>query len=359
VTTVAAVLEQLNTPLSLQELPLPILNRGQVLVAVAYSGVCRSQLNEIYGFKGKDTYLPHTLGHEGSGVVIDTGPGVSKIKPGDHVVLTWIKGNGLDGGGCRYGQVNSGPISTFLSKAVVSENRLVPIPKEMPLREAALLGCAAPTGAGVILNQMQVRPGQSLAIFGLGGVGTCALLAARYAQASPLIAVDVSEAKLERAKQLGATHVLNPLEEDPLAAIREWTQGQGADYALECAGRKEVMELAVQAVKMTGGLCVLAGNLPRGQRIEIDPFELIAGKRVMGTWGGGSQIDRDVERYAALHVQGALSLHPLITHETPLENINVLLKELEAGVVGRGLVFCSSSLAPFSNACGGPCTPLA
>ena len=339
--TLAAVLESLTSPLALCELDVPKLNCGQVLVKVYYSGLCHSQLNEIKGRKGPDPFLPHTLGHEGSGIVVEVGEGVTKVRPDDRVVISWIKGGGLDVPSTQYlykgRRVNSGAVSTFLNFAVISENRLIPIPAEMPLREAALLGCALPTGAGVVRNEMGLEAGRSLAIFGAGGLGLCALLAARAQGAHPLIAVDVHEAKLQKALQMGATHAINAKDEDAVAAIRTATGGQGVDFAMECAGRREPMEAAFSSIKR-GGLCVLAGNLPKGERISIDPFDLIAGKKIRGTWGGASDIDRDVAFYVECFLRGELPLGQLVTHEVPLQEINTLVEELEMGRVGRGLV---------------------
>jgi len=340
--TQAAVLSQLKAPLSLWELEIPPLKPGQVLVKMAYSGLCHSQLNEINGLKGEDKFLPHTLGHEGSGYIEELGPGVTKVKRGDQVVLSWLKGWGADVAGTQYnskfGCVNSGAISTFLTYSVISENRVIPIPIDMPLREAAMLGCAIPTGAGVVKNEMGLQEGDSFAVFGVGGVGLSALLAAKYAKANPIIAIDVLEVKLQKAKVFGATHVINAREVDPFLAIQEMTQGKGADYVFESAGKREAMEKAFCCLKAPGGLCVLAGNLPKGEQIAIDPFELIRGKRIVGTWGGKSQIDQDVAHYSDLYLKGAFDLTGLITHEVPLTDINELIEELEAGRVGRGLI---------------------
>lgn len=335
--TKAAILRSLNQLLEIQELAVPKLLKGQVLVKIAYSGLCHSQINEIRGLKGEDKFLPHTLGHEGSGIVLECGEGVTKVKPGDHVVLSWIKGKGLDVPGSVYEKVNSGAISTFLTHAVIAENRLIAIPKEMPLREAALLGCAIPTGAGVVKNEMGINEGQSFAVFGAGGVGLSALLAAKHAKAFPIIAVDVSDEKLQKAIQMGATHGINVKKDDPVKAIFDLTGGKGADFVFECAGRKEAMEKAFDSLKAPG-LCVLAGNLPKGEKISIDPFDLIRGKKIVGTWGGKSQIDEDVQYYCDLFLKKEIAFEGLITHEVPLEKINDLVHELEAGRVGRGLV---------------------
>ncbi|HXT60671.1 MAG TPA: zinc-binding dehydrogenase [Pirellulales bacterium] len=340
--TDAAVLVELNQPLRHARLELPELKPGQVLVEVAYSGVCHSQLHEVRGRRGPDRYLPHTLGHEGSGVVRAAGAGVEKVRPGDRVVLSWIKGQGADVPSSGYreagAKINSGPLSTFMRHTITCENRLVRLPPEMPLREAALLGCALPTGAGIVINMLAIQPGESLTVFGAGGIGLSAVLAARMLGADPLIAVDVVESKLAEALRLGATHAINARQRDPVAAIRELTQGRGAEYAVEAAGRLETMEAAFRSVRDQGGLCVLAGNLPHGEQIAIDPFDLIRGKRIAGAWGGATRPDEDVPRYVGWFLEGRLPMNELISREYRLEEINAALDDLEQGRVVRALV---------------------
>ena len=340
--TEATVLFELAQPLRFMTLSIPDLKPGQVLIDVAYSGVCRSQLLEVRGKRGPDRFLPHTLGHEGSGTVLEVGDDVTKVKPGDRVVLSWLKGSGADVLSTIYqsseGQVNSGAISTFMRQTVTCENRVTPIPDAMPLREAPLLGCAIPTGAGIILNTAGVRPGSSVAVFGVGGIGLSAILAADLMNATTIIAVDVFNHKLEQARQIGATHVINAHQQDPLATILEITGGSGVDYAIEAAGRRETMETAFQSVSDNGGLCVLAGNLPYGEHISLDPFDLIKGKRIIGTWGGETQPDRDIPMYVDLYLSGKLKLDGLITHIYCLDDINQALEDLENGKVGRALI---------------------
>jgi S-(hydroxymethyl)glutathione dehydrogenase / alcohol dehydrogenase len=340
--TLAAVLEQQNMPLKIMELTIPALKAGQVLVQIAYSGVCQTQLNEIRGHKGPDPYLPHTMGHEASGTVLEIGENVKKVKPGDRVVLSWLKGSGADVPNTLYQcdgrNVQSGAISTFMEKAVVSENRVIPISSKMPLREAALLGCAIPTGAGVVFNEMNLQAGQSFAVFGVGGVGLSAILAARYLKAAPLIAVDISDEKLQKAQQMGATHLINAAKVDAVQAIREITSKQGVDFALESAGVKKAMEQAFQALKAPKGLCIIAGNAPKGDWIQLDPYDLIKGKRIIGTWGGDSQIDRDIPRYVDLFVNRSMPLGDLVSHEVSLSEINTLMDMLLQGKVSRGMI---------------------
>ena len=341
--TLAAVLYEINAPLRIEELSIPDLREGQVLVKIAYSGLCHSQLNEIKGLKGEDKFLPHTLGHEGSGVVEAVGTAVKKVKEGDRVVLTWIKGSGADIPATTYKSrdgllVNSGAISTFMAKAVISENRLVKIPDAMPLREAALLGCAIPTGAGIVLNTACVKPGNSVVIFGVGGIGFSALLATKLRQAAIVIAVDISDDKLDYALNLGATHIINAKKQNVLLEILNITQKQGVDYAIECAGVKESMEIAFKSVRDKGGLCVIAGNLPWGEEISINPFDLIKGKRIAGTWGGESSIDKDILFYIAEYLAGRFKIDLLISHESKLGDINKVIAEMEHGQKGRILI---------------------
>ncbi len=340
--TKAAILYEIDQPLRLEEIEIPALKHGQVLVEIAFSGVCHSQLLEVRGKRGPDRFLPHTMGHEGSGIVLETGSGVTKVKTGDRVVISWLKGTGLDVPATQYqgetNLVNSGAVSTFLEMAVVSENRLTRIPDALPLQEAALLGCAIPTGAGLVLNTLRAQPGSSIAVFGVGGIGLSAVLAAALVNANPLIAIDVLDHKLEQARALGATHTINARHGDAHQALMEITGGKGVDFAIEAAGLKQTMEAAMASVRAPGGLAVLAGNLPAGERISLDPFDLIKGKRIVGTWGGESDPDRDIPRFAALHQAGKLPLDKLITHTYTLEDINQALEDLEAGRVGRAMI---------------------
>ncbi len=340
--TEAAILYELGKPLVVEELTLPELKHGQVLVKIAFSGICHSQLLEIRGKRGEDRYLPHTLGHEGSGIVEAVGPGVTHVKPGDHVVLSWIKGPGEDVPSCSYRKgdvlINSGAITTFNEYSIISENRITPITKEMSFDKAALLGCAIPTGVGSVLNTAKVRPGSSIAIFGVGGIGLCAVLAADLMNCSKIIAIDIYNHKLQLAEELGATHVINANKDDPVSTIMDLTADIGVDYAIEAAGTKETMEKAFLSVRYNGGLLVIAGNLAQKQYISIDPFDLIKGKRIVGTWGGETRPERDIPFYVNTYLSGKLKLEKLITHRYKLDDINKAFEDLENGKVGRALI---------------------
>lgn len=339
--TTAAVLVELGKPLEIADLEIPPLKPGQVLVEVAYSGVCHTQVGEARGHRGEDRFLPHCLGHEGSGVVAEVGPGVTKVKPGDRVILSWIKGSGADVPGTVYHwngrSVNAGGITTFATFSVISENRLTLIPDGMSMRLAALVGCAVPTGAGVIFNTAQPKPGQSVAVFGVGGIGSCAIAAASLAGCTPVIAVDVNPDKLALARRLGATHTVSAKDADPVAELQKLCKG-GVDFAVEATGLAPVMRQALAAVRSQGGAAVVVGNARFGEKLEIDPRELNQGKRLLGTWGGDNVPDRDYPRYCRLMTAGRLDLSPLLSRSYRLTDVNAALDDLEHGRAARPLL---------------------
>ncbi|MCG8591184.1 MAG: zinc-binding dehydrogenase [Proteobacteria bacterium] len=338
----AAVLYESGADLVVErELPVAAPGPGQVQVRLAYSGVCHSQLMEVRGRRGVDPHLPHLLGHEGCGVVTAIGPDVTRVAPGQRVVLSWLKAGGHDvaGAGTSRGRetIHAGPVTTFSDYSVVSENRCTPCPDGVPPHLAVLLGCALLTGAGIVTRTLAPRPGESLAVFGLGGVGLSALLAARLAGCRPLVAVDVAADKLALAREFGATHTVDATQIDPVAAVRELTQG-GADYSVEAAGRARVIEEAFESVRRGGGRCVFAGHPEASERLQLDPFELIAGRRIEGSWGGEAEPERDIPRYAALYARGELPLERLVTPAYELEDVNQALEDLEARRVPRAVL---------------------
>jgi len=327
--TKAAVLRNIDEPLVIEELEIPKLGGGQVLVKMLYSGLCRSQINEIKGWKGKD-HIPHLLGHEASGEVLEVGNGVSKVRSGDYVVCSWIKGAGLDSPIVKYRAgdgsiVNAGAVATFSQYAVISENRLVPVSKKISGGVAALLGCAVPTGAGVV-DRLDIPLGSKLAVFGIGGIGASALLQATSLDIE-CFAIDVEDWKLHWAAGRGAVAV-------HFDNIKKYAP---FDFAIECSGNKDAMETAIGLAK-DDGVIVIAGNLKPGKKIAIDPFDLVKGKMISGTWGGGCFLDRDIPRYASEYLRGCLPLDKLITKVYSFEKINLGLAELNCGELIRGIV---------------------
>ena len=321
----------------------PELKRGQVLVKIRYAGLCHSQLMEVRGKRGEDAYLPHFLGHEGVGTVVRTGPEVSKVKEDDDVILGWIKGEGIEAGGCVYegpeGQtINSGGVTAFSEYAVVSENRLVHTPANTPDDLAVLYGCALPTGAGLVFNELKPRKKASIAVVGLGGIGISALMATKDFSPALLIAIDIEDDKLALAKDMGATHTIKANDPDLHQKVKDLTDGNGVDYAIEAAGLSKTIELGFDLIKRGGGELIFASHPKAGDKISIDPFELICGKSIRGTWGGGSRPDRDIPLLDAMYGEGRLKLEPLLSHRYAFEDINQALRDLEERKIVRALL---------------------
>lgn len=337
----AAVLVETGQPLVLAELDFPALKPGQVIVEIAFSGVCHTQLLEARGFRGEDRFLPHCLGHEGSGVVVETGSGVTKVKEGDRVILSWIKGSGADIPGSVYRwqdrDVNAGAITTFSRHSVISENRLTVLPEEVGLREACLLGCAVPTGVGAVLNTAAPKPGQSIVIFGAGGIGLSATAGAAISGCTPIVLVDVRKTPLDQAKLMGATHFINASQADAAAEIQRLIPG-GADFAVEATGRPPVMAQSLECVRPQGGVAVIIGNAHYGENVDLDPRQFNLGKQLKGTWGGDNQPDTDYPRYCRLISSGRLDVGPLLSNPYPLTEINRALDDLESGKVTRPII---------------------
>lgn len=342
----AAILVEQNTPLVVADVILPErLSFGQVLVKVHYSGICGAQINEIEGVKGPDKFLPHLLGHEGSGIVMEIGAGVKTVKKGDHVVMHWRPSDRLQSETPSYSwngqRVNAGWVTTFNEYAVVSENRLTTIPENFDMKLAPLFGCAVTTAMGVINNDAQLKIGQSVVIFGLGGVGVNIVQAADMVSAHPIVGVDLFESKLEMARRFGATHGFNSNKTPDLGAeIRNVVGQNGADVVVDTTGTSRVIELAYELTH-PDGKTVLVGVPRKGDNISIYSLPLHFRKVLTGSHGGNAEPHVDIPRYVRLHHAGKLKLDGLITHEFRLDQINEAIEMLKNGRVGRCVIAMS------------------
>lgn len=337
----AAILSELTKPLVVVDVTMPdTLLSGQVRIRMLAAGLCGSQLHEIDGTHGEDKYLPHFLGHEGSGIVEEVGPDVKKVKKGDYVVISWIKGSGINAPGAQYKwgkkKVNSGSAAVFAHEVIASENRITKISKTIPYDVAALLGCAIPTGAGVVRNTLNIPKDSTIAIFGTGGVGASAIMGAKLSGAKEIIAIDISSEKLKLAKKLGATMVINALQKDPVAVIKK-KYPNGLDYAVEAAGITSVIEQAFASLSNTGTLGI-AGHPKEGSKISLNPFEFILGKKIVGSWGGGTNPDKDIPYYAKQYLKGNLPVEKLVTHRFKLDTINDAVDALRSGKAARVII---------------------
>jgi len=339
----ASILVEQCQPLVVAEIELPQqLDVGQVLVKIHYTGICGSQLGEIDGAKGPDRFLPHLLGHEASGTVMEIGPGVKYVKTGDRVVMHWRKGAGIEATPPVYSwqgqKVNAGWITTFNEYAIVSENRLTPIPAESDLKVAALFGCAVTTGFGVVENNARLRMGESVVIFGAGGVGLNIVQAAALVSAYPIIAVDVFDGRLELAEKMGATQLINSTLVDARSRIIETVGEAGLDVFIDNTGQPSIIEMGYALTKAQGRV-VLVGVPRKGKEITIYSLPLHFGKTLNGSQGGESYPHLDIPRYYRLLESGKIKLKPLITEEFSLQDINVAIEGMRSGKIsGRCLV---------------------
>jgi S-(hydroxymethyl)glutathione dehydrogenase/alcohol dehydrogenase len=340
-TAKAAILAQSKQPLIVDEIGFPeTLEVGQVLVKVLYTTICGAQINEIEAAKGPDKFLPHLLGHEASARVIEIGPGVTTVKPDDTVVLHWRPSQGIQ---CqlpsytwRNMKLNAGWVTTFNEYAVISENRMTVISPDYNLRDAPLLGCAVTTAAGVINNDAKLKIGESVVVFGVGGVGLNVVQFAYLAGAHPIIAVDLVDGKLDMARARGATHCLNPQAVTDLdSEIRKIVGAGGPDKVIETTGAKSVIELAYNLTH-ADGTCVLVG-VP-SEKVTIYTLPIHFNKVLTGSHGGDAVPHVDIPRLIRLNKADRLSFDGIITHEFLLEEINAALDVVRGGAAGRVLM---------------------
>ena len=340
--TRAAILVELNKPLIIDEIEIPPLQYGQVLVKVIVSGICGSQIGEIDGVKGYDKFLPHLLGHEGSGIVVETGQGVTNVKKDDHVVLHWMKGDGINSPTPKYKWgnriVNAGWVTTFNEFAVVSENRITKISEDVDFEVASLFGCALTTGFGTINNNAKLKIGESIVVYGSGGTGLSVILGASLVSANPIIAVDISENKLEMAERFGATHWINSKQKSVKEEILKIVGKQGVDVAVDTTGNVKVIEQSYE-ITSARGRTILLGVPRKGENINIYSLPLHFEKILTGTHGGESEPAYDIPRYIEIFEAKKNNLKDMITARFGLDGINTAIDEFRNGkIAGRCVV---------------------
>ena len=336
-TMTAAILVEQRKPLVVDQVEMPeSLDVGQVAVKLLCSGICGSQLGEIDGAKGEDRFLPHLLGHEGAGEVLQVGPGVRTVAPGDRVVLHWRKAPGIEAAPPKYrwqGNVlNAGWVTTFNEYAVVSENRLTRVPQDVEPEIAALFGCAVTTGFGVVTNNARLTIGESVVVYGAGGVGLNIIQAAAMVSAHPIVAVDLHPRRLELARKMGATHVVDASAVDPATAIRDALEGAPLDVFIDNTGSPAVIESGYGMLSATGRL-VLVGVPRKGNDITIHSLPLHFGKSVSGSHGGEARPEEDIPRYLKLHRDHRLRLADLVTDRFHISRVNEAIAGMRDGSV--------------------------
>ena len=343
----AAIQLEFNQPLVVDELEFPDPGPDQVMVKLISSGVCHSQLHQM---DKPNNRRPMVLGHEGVGIVTSVGRGVSHVVEGDHAIITWVPRTPIRGrlkaqpcGATYRKELVHGLQYTWAEDALINGEFVIPISKEYPTDVTCIVGCAILTGAGAVLNTAKVRPADSVAVYGVGGVGLASIKMASLLEAYPIIAVDLREEKLDFAREFGATHTVNASEEDPVESIHE-ISGGGVDYAFDAIGLRITNEQILPSTRgggpgadNHGGMAVLIG-MP-GNEITIDPGMFMYHQRQYRGSLGATYPEKDFEMFLRWNEEGKFPLEKLVTRRYRLDDINQACDDLDAGeILGRAII---------------------
>jgi S-(hydroxymethyl)glutathione dehydrogenase/alcohol dehydrogenase len=363
----AAVAREAGKPLSIETVQLEGPKVGEVLVEIKATGVCHT---DEYTLSGKDSegIFPSILGHEGAGVVVDVGPGVTSVKKGDHVIPLYTpecrqcefclnpktnlcqairatQGKGLMPDGTSRFSSGGKPLfhymgtSTFANYTVLPEIAVAKIREDAPFDKVCYIGCGVTTGIGAVINTAKVEPGSKVVVFGLGGIGLNVLQGARLAGADMIVGVDLNPARKDIAEKFGMTHFVNPKEVDgDIVAHLVNLTGGGADYSFECVGNVELMRQALECCHKGWGESIIIGVAPAGTEIATRPFQLVTGRVWRGTAFGGARGRTDVPKIVDWYMDGKIDIDSLITHKLPLDQINEAFDLMHAGTSIRTVV---------------------
>jgi len=349
--TRAAVALEAGSPLSIETVELDGPKEGECLIEIKATGICHTDEFTLSGADPEGIF-PAILGHEGAGVVVDVGPGVTSLKKGDHVIPLYTpecrqceyclnpktnlcqairetQGQGVMPDGTSRFKLNGEPVfhymgtSTFSNFTVVPEIALAKIREDAPFDKVCYIGCGVTTGIGAVINTAQVEPGSNVVVFGLGGIGLNVLQGAKLVGADMIVGVDLNPAREELARKFGMTHFVNPKDhgDDLVAHLVELTKG-GADYSFECIGNTNVMRQALECCHKGWGESIIIGVAGAGQEISTRPFQLVTGRSWRGTAFGGARGRTDVPKIVDWYMDGKINIDDLITHVMPLEDIN-------------------------------------
>lgn len=364
--TRAAVAFEAGKPLEIVEVDLAGPREGEVLVEIKATGICHTDLFTLSGDDPEGAF-PAILGHEGAGIVLEVGPGVKSLKPGDHVIPLYTaecrecdyclnpktnlcqavretQGQGLMPDGTSRFSYNGKPIlhymgcSTFANHTVLPEISLAKIRKDAPFEQVCYIGCGVTTGVGAVAFQMKVEPGSTVAVFGLGGIGLNVIQGARMVGADRIIGIDLNSGREQIARNFGMTDFVNASEVDDVTqAVIDLTNG-GVDYSFECIGNVSTMRQALECCHKGWGESCIIGVAGAGQEISTRPFQLVTGRVWRGTAFGGARGRTDVPRIVDWYMDGKLNIDDLITHTMPLEDINKAFDLMHSGESIRSVV---------------------
>ncbi len=363
----AAVAYQAGKPLIVETVDLDGPRAGEVLVEIKASGVCHTDAFTLSGADPEGLF-PTILGHEGAGVIVEIGNGVTSVKPGDHVIPLYTpecrqcdyclsqktnlcqairstQGKGLMPDGSSRFSIAGKKIlhymgtSTFANYIVLPEIAVAKIRSDAPLEKVCLIGCGVTTGIGAVIYTAKVEPGANVVIFGLGGIGLNVIQGAKMVGANMIVGVDINESKKDLAEKLGMTHFVNPndLQEDIVPYLVNLTKG-GADYSFECIGNVQLMRQALEVCHKGWGVCTIIGVAGAGQEISTRPFQLVTGRVWQGSAFGGARGRTDVPKIVDWYMEGKIHIDDFITHQFPIEKINDAFELMHAGKSIRSVV---------------------
>lgn len=363
----AAVAFEPGKPLQIVEIDVAPPRAGEVLLRITHTGVCHTDAFTLSGDDPEGVF-PAVLGHEGAGVVVQAGEGVTSVQPGDHVIPLYTaecrqclfcksgktnlctavratQGKGLMPDGSTRFSYQGQPVyhymgcSTFSEYTVVAEVSLAKINPAANSEQVCLLGCGVTTGLGAVKNTAKVQPGDSVAVFGLGGIGLAVIQGAKLAKAGRIIAIDTNPAKFELARTFGATDCVNPKDHaQPIQQVIIEMTGWGVDHSFECIGNVQVMRAALECAHRGWGQSVIIGVAGAGQEISTRPFQLVTGRRWLGSAFGGVKGRSELPGMVEQAMKGEIKLAPFVTHTLPLENINEAFELMHAGQSIRSVV---------------------
>ncbi len=337
--TRAAILAVQKKPLIIDEISLPNkLYKGQILIKLKYSGICGSQLGEIDGVKGKDNYLPHLLGHEGVGKVLQTGPLVKKVKKGDKVLLHWMSSSGIDAKPAYYKwhnkKLNAGKITTFSNHSIISENRVTKINNFKNDLDILLLGCTASTAIGSVDKLCKIKSNQNIAVAGCGPIGLYLIRYLNFLKVKKIISIDINKKKLKLSKKYGATEtILNIKKRNNLELIK----GK-IDYFFECTGNSNIITKGYESLKQNGSI-ILIGVPHFRSKISINTLAINLGKNLIGSKGGKFNPSRDFKNFSKIVSRKNLNSRNFIIKKIKLENINQVFQNMRMNkLIGKVVI---------------------
>lgn len=363
----AAIALEAGKPLTIATVQLEPPQAGEVLVEIKATGVCHT---DAYTLSGADPegLFPTILGHEGAGIVVEVGKGVTSLKPGDHVIPLYVpecrqcdyclslktnlcqairltQGRGVMPNGSSRFSLDGQPLyhymgtSTFANYTVVPEISLAKIREDAPFDKVCYIGCGVTTGIGAVINTAKVEVGSKVVVFGLGGIGLNVIQGARLVGADMIVGVDINPNRRELAEKFGMTHFVNPkkIEGDLVAYLVDLTQG-GADYSFECIGNVNVMRQALECCHKGWGVSTIIGVAGAGEEIRTRPFQLVTGRVWKGTAFGGARGRTDVPKIVDWYMEGKINIDDLITHVLPLDQINEAFDLMHAGTSIRSVI---------------------